>query len=196
MRRMLTVAVGMVLSVSALRAQLQLAAPESMAGSDAWGKLVAANNLDVKGNTPFHLGMTFQLYDMMGKPTETGSFEVWWIGPGRRRTVVQLAGLNENGSAPEGADAATMRSSYLVRQLIESAIHPVGAVGLPKELVSEPLSVGKIRLDCIGPKPSPAEAFGTQIAKVCMAPNTTNVLVSQGGERRSDIAQAEDGAVS
>lgn len=184
MKRMQAVGAGIMLVVSAVgvRAQVDAQKPDT---TDEWGKLVAANNLDLKGNPPFHLGMTFQLYDIEGKPAETGSFETWWTGQGPRRTVVQLAGLNENGSAPEGAAAATMRYSYLVSQLIESAIHPVGTVGLSKELVPGSLSVGKIRLDCTGPKPGPTEAFGTQIAKVCVAPNTTNVLVSQeanGGE--------------
>jgi TonB family protein len=191
MRRMLVAAVGMMFAFSAVAVLAQGKAPAP--GTDEWGQLAAANNLDMKGNTPFHLGMTFQLYDLKGKPTETGSFETWWTGVGPRRTVVQLAGLNENGSAQAGADDETMRYSYLVSQLIESAIHPVGTVGLRKELVSDSLSVGQVRLDCIGPKPSPSEAFNTQIAKVCVAPNTTNVLVSQGDGGAKTLLRLKSG---
>jgi hypothetical protein len=170
--------VGAVLAVAAVGAWVRVAAQAP--ATDDWSKLVAANNLDVKGNTPFHLGMTFQLYDMKGKPTETGSFEVWWTGLGPRRTVVQLTGLNENGFAPDGSDAATVRNSYLVRQLIEAAIHPVPAVRSPGDLATKPLSVGKNRLDCIGPKTSPVEAFNAEPSTVCVAPNNTDVLVLQG----------------
>ena len=181
MRRMLTVAVGMVLSVSALRAQLQLAAPESMAGSDAWGKLVAANNLDVRGNTPFHLGMTFQLYDLHGKPSGAGSFETWWSAPGSQRTVVHLAGLDENGSSPSGADAELLRDSYLVRQLIASAVRlvpPEPRLGSP--IVTKTVNVGKAVLTCAAPSSGPSESMNAQPTTVCAEPQQENVVLLQG----------------
>jgi len=89
---MLTVAVGMVLSVSVVGTRAQAT------GGDEWGKLVAANNLDVKGNTPFHLEITFQLYDLDGKATTKGTVEDWWAAPGSERVIVHMAGLNEDGS--------------------------------------------------------------------------------------------------
>ena len=174
MRRMVAVAVGMMLSVSAAGVWAQ--APSS----NDWGKLVAANNLDVKGNAPFHLGMTFQLYDLKGKPTETGSFETWWPGVGGRRTLVKLAGLKEDGSAPDGADDATVRYAYLVSQLIEAAIHPVPTMEPPAGTVTKTLSSGKFQLECTGPKPSPAEAVNAQLDTVCVAPNSTDLLTMQG----------------
>lgn len=45
--------------------------------TDAWGRLAAANNLDHVGNTPFHLKVAFQLYDLAGKPGESGTVEEW-----------------------------------------------------------------------------------------------------------------------
>jgi TonB family protein len=147
---------------------------------DDWGKLVASNNLDAKGNAPFHLGMTFQLYDLKGKATETGSFETWWPGVGRRRTLVKLAGLNEDGSAPDGADATTVRNAYLVSQLVESAVHPVPTIVSSAGMVTKPLSSGKFQLSCTGPKPSQAEAMNALLEIACVMPNSTDVLTMQG----------------
>jgi TonB family protein len=178
---MLMAAVGIMLSVATLRAQLQMAVPESTPGSDAWGKLVAANNLDVKGNSPFHLGMTFQLYDLNGKATETGSFETWWAAPRSGRSVVHLAGLNENGSAPEGADAATVRYSYLVRQLLESAVHPVPPEPrLAGSIMTKTVNLGKAVLNCAAPDSGPSESMNTRPTTVCAEPQKADVLLIQG----------------
>jgi TonB family protein len=176
MRRML--AVGTMLSVFAAGAWAQGDAQK--ADTDEWGKLVAANNLDVKGNTPFHLGMKFQLYDLDGKPTETGSFETWWTAPGKHRTVVHLAGLNEDGRFPAGADAASVRNSYLVRKLLESTISPLPVMLSPQEVSTRSVKFGKVQLDCIGPKSSLLGLMNAQPTTACVAPNTTDVLFLEG----------------
>ena len=178
MRQMLSVSVGVMLSVFAAGAWAQGDARAS--GAEAWGKLLAANNLDVKGNTPFHLGMTFQLYDLKGMVAETGSFETWWAAPGSERTVVHLDGLNEDGSAPAGADAVLVRDSYLVRQLLESAVHPVPKMQAAEEMTTRKLKYGKIQLDCSGPKASVLQAMNAQPTTFCVAPQTTDVLILQG----------------
>jgi TonB family protein len=178
MRRMVAIALGMMLAASVVNARAQGAAQAPP--TDDWGKLVEVNNLDVKGNTPFHMGMTFQLYDLSGKPSATGSFETWWTGVGRRRTVVTLAGLNGDGSAPEGADARTVRDAYLVSQLIELAIHPVPSMPSSAGMVTKPLRSGKFELECTSPKSSSTEAMDAQLGTVCVAPNTTDVLTMQG----------------
>jgi TonB family protein len=177
MRRMLAVSVGVMLSVFAAGAWAQEDAQAS--GADTWAKLLAANNLDVKGNTPFHLGMTFQLYDLKGKAAETGSFETWWAAPGSERTEFRLAGLNADGSAPAGADAVLVRNSYLVRQLMESAIHPVPKMQKAEEMTTAKLEYGKIHLDCTGPKASALEAMNATAATLCVAPQTTDLLLLQ-----------------
>ena len=178
MRRMLAVALGMMLAAWALAARPQGDAQKP--DTDEWGKLVAANNLDLKGNTPFHLGMTFQLYDLNGKPEKTGSFEVWWTAPGKQRSVVHLDGLNENGIAPEGANVALVRDSYLVGELLEAAIHPVPSVRTPTDLLTRTVKFGKIELDCIGPKPGPLDAMNARPGTACVTPHTTDVLILQG----------------
>ncbi len=178
MRWMRAVSVGLVLSGFAAGALAQ--GDAQAASADAWGKLLAANNLDLKGNTPFHLGMTFQLYDLKGKAAETGSFETWWAAPGSERTVVHLAGLNEDGSAPAGADAVLVRDSYLVRQLLASAVHPVPQLKATEEMTTGHLKLGKTQLDCTGPKGSVLQAMDAQAATLCVGPQTTDLVILQG----------------
>ena len=147
MRRMLVMLVGATLAVAAVGVRAQEGAKAS---SDEWGKLAASNDLELKGNPPFHLAMTFQLFDLSGKPEETGSFEEWWAAPGSSRVVVHMAGLKEDGWAPAGAAPAVVRDGYLVRKLVEVAVRPVVASRPPGEaLKQENRGSGKTRLRCV-----------------------------------------------
>ena len=110
--------------------------------------------------------------------------------------MVHLAGLNENGIAPEGANAGLVRDSYLVGQLIESAIHPVPRVRLSAELVTEPVNFGKIQLNCTGPKPSPIDAMNAQAATVCVSAEHHGRSSDARARRRADIDQTQDWEVS
>jgi TonB family protein len=176
MRRMLVVVVWVMLSVSAMSVWAQEAAPTS--GADEWGKLVAANNLDVKGNTPFHLAMTFQLYDLDGKATKTGTFEEWWAAPGSEKIVVHLLGLNEDGSASEGANPTVARDAYLVNRLMNAAVRPV-----PPEPVdgvkttNETRKFGKAELSCVVPEPEHPPQISFRRATLCLEPKTDEVRV-------------------
>jgi TonB family protein len=178
MRRMLVVVAWVMLSVSAVSAWAQEAARAS--GADDWGKLVAANDLDIKGNTPFHLVMTFQLYDMDGKATETGTFEEWWAAQGSEKIIVHLPGLNEDGKAPEGADTTVERDAYLVGQLMNAAVRPV-----PPELrageatTTKTENFGKIQLDCTAQKVGLLGGPDAQPTTACVKPQTADVQIMQ-----------------
>ncbi len=179
MRRMLTAWIGVVLIMSGVGARAQ--GDPLAAEPEGWSRLAAANNLNLKKNAPFHLGMTFQLYDLKGKPAETGSFETWWAAPGSQRTVVHLTGLNENGSVPDGADAALLRDSYLVSQLIESAIRPVPPVPTVGDAIRmRTVNFGKIKLDCAMAASGPAEQMNAEPTTACVEPQETDVLLLQG----------------
>jgi TonB family protein len=182
MRWMLTMAVGTMLSVSAAGVRAQ--APDV----DEIGELVAANNLEVKGNTPFHLTMTFQLFDMQGKPKETGSLEEWWAAPGSSRLMVHLAGLNEDGSAPAGTDPVVVRDAYLVRDLVGLAVRPVvGWQRTGETLKDETQKFGKVSLRCLTPSMLHGSTLGPRggPATLCRDPQTENlrVVMDSNGSR-------------
>jgi TonB family protein len=215
MRQMLTVVMGVVLIASAAGVRAQGDAQATSA--DEWGKLVAANNLDIKGNAPFDLAMTFQTYGMDGKPTETGTVEEWWGAPGSRRVEVHLAGLNEDGSAPEGAAPALVRDAYLVRQLLEAAVDPVPLAPMASRLLAtrngEPVAetrmsgsqaigemtkqsvkFGKVKLDCTAPKLSSKEMDMNAIpATMCVEPQTVDVLILEGLGGKEAVVRAGTG---
>ena len=173
MRRMLVMLVGAMLAVAAVGVRAQEGA---QASSDEWGKLAASNDLELKGNTPFHLAMTFQLFDMDGKPTETGSFEEWWAAPGSSRVVVHLAGLKEDGSAPEGAAPAVVRDDFLVRELIGAAVRPVMAWQRASEtLRDETRKFGKTSLSCVTTVPGLASGPGVGSETLCTDPQIEDV---------------------
>ncbi|MGA8940713.1 MAG: energy transducer TonB [Acidobacteriaceae bacterium] len=212
MRRMLTAVMALMLAASAVGAMAQEGAA---AAADEWATLVTANDLDVEGKTPFHLGMTFQLFDMNGKPTKTGSVEEWWAGPGSQKVEVHLAGLNEDGSTPVGADPALVRDAYLVRQLLEAAVHPVPPApkvrpvskGTSGEGVAEKISAqlkvaelatkttkfGKIKLDCTGPKYSYEGAMDARPATMCVEPQTTDVVLLLGLGGKETVVRPRTG---
>ncbi len=174
MRRTLAMAVGAMLAASAVGARGQEAATAS--GTDEVGRLAAANDLDLKGNTLFHLAMTFQLYDMKGKPVETGSFEEWWAAPGSSRVVVHLAGLKEDGSAPEGAAPSVVRDDFLVRELIGAAVRPVMAWQRASEtLRDETRKFGKTSLSCVTTVPGLASGPGVGSETLCTDPQIEDV---------------------
>ena len=179
MRRMLTAAVGTMLSVFAAGAWAQ--GDAQAAGVDEWGKLIAANNLYVNGNSPFHLEITFQLYDLDGNATTKGTVEDWWAAPGSERVIVHLAGVNEDGSLAVGASHELVRDRFLVNELLNLAVHPVpeepAAGGRVK---NEKLSLGKVNLYCLGPESHTVSGSWVQYESVCTQPQAELVLISRG----------------
>jgi hypothetical protein len=67
---------------------------------DAWSKLAAANDLARQGDPPFHLKVAFQLYDVDGKPGETGTAEEWWASPKCWRISIESPSLNAMRCSP------------------------------------------------------------------------------------------------
>ncbi len=169
------VGVALVLVASGVRAQGNVKSP-TMATLE---KLAAANDLEFKGNMPFDLVVSFQLFDLNGKPTEAGSFEEWWAAPGSTRLVVHLPGFDESGEPPAGADPAMKRNAELVSELFEAAVRPVTGSERPgEELKQETRALGKTSLSCFnqlqlrlpGQRPTPRT--------FCTDPNLYDVRVT------------------
>ncbi len=54
------------------------------------GQVAEENVLTGTGKPPFHLKMTFQTFDVSGKPSVDGSLEYWWAGAEGSRWKSQL----------------------------------------------------------------------------------------------------------
>jgi TonB family protein len=156
-------------------------------GIDRWSQLSAANNLDNEGSTPFHLKMTFQLYDLAGKPAETGTVEEWWASPKSRRIIISSPSLNEDGFSPHNSSPSVVRESYLVNQLIDAAVHPVPRVApMNGDQTDERIrEFGKVPLNCLTRKPNSSGAPTMNGSVLCMKPKTDDlriILSSDGNE--------------
>jgi TonB family protein len=131
--------------------------------------LITSTTLDRKGTDPWHLRVNYQLFDVAGKPTITGTAEEWWIAPGRLRQTF----------SPElkGRDAA------LVQLLLEQVIHPISPLELDSKsyVVEAKRTLGKTEFTCLLESESPigpleiANWFGQQY---CIEPGTNSLRIS------------------
>jgi TonB family protein len=166
--------------------------------ADRWSQLSAANNLDNDGKTPFHLKMTFQLYDLAGKPAEMGTVEEWWA-PQKFKRIISSPSLNEDGLSPRDNSPSVMRERYLVDQLIDAAVHPVpkAGVGSGEKVDEQNRDFGKVALDCITLEPGRPPAPFLNLPTLCMEPKADDLralLKSEGNETvaRNSIGKFHD----
>ena len=85
-------------------------------------KLAAATSLDRDGIHPWHMRLTFDLFDLNGKPQESGTIEEWWVGADRARLVITSPSYNQ--TLPGNDVAVQGREAYLVHLLLSEVVHP------------------------------------------------------------------------
>lgn len=140
---------------------------------DAW---IRTNTLPAEGKLPFHLHSLIQLYDLTGKPKESGFLDFWWGDAAGHAVRLQLPSLGTRNSL-EGDLHSTpdeMRTLFLVRQLLEAETDPMEAIRRGKSpVVGRPDTLGKVPLLCLSrdePRPqAPAASTPDQI-KICLDP--------------------------
>lgn len=74
---------------------------------------------------PWHLRMSYNLFDMYGKARQSGTVEEWWVSPTRRHIVIDSPSLKQTFPAPPGQSSEVTRESYLVSLLLHGTVHPV-----------------------------------------------------------------------
>jgi TonB family protein len=89
--------------------------------------LIRASTLDLRPTEPFLLKLDYELYDLEGKPVEKGTVEESWGVEGSRIHTKSPTLQEEQPSAPELAIKTHNRESYLVRQVLDSLVHPLSA---------------------------------------------------------------------
>jgi hypothetical protein len=87
------------------------------------------NGLDTPGMKPWHLKATYQTYDEQGKPKNQGTFEEWWVAPGKDIRVYSSASFTQTeyitskGEFPIGDDTnGPPLAEYLLRQRLVSPL--------------------------------------------------------------------------
>jgi TonB family protein len=114
-------------------------------------QLVAATSLDREGQHPWHLRMSFDLYDLEGKKKESGTAEEWWVSPKSHRLVITSPSFNETIPSAKNEPTTINREAYLVHNLLDQVAHPIPHFGGPTNLKVEekPYAVGKVKLSCL-----------------------------------------------
>jgi len=156
----MTFSIGKYLVAGALLVSFgRLYAEDSAAISARLQSADVANTLDDATLRPWHLRVSFQLFDDKGKPTEQGTLEEWWAGhdkdkriftsPSYTATEIQTKdGLYRS----TGVGAVPEMLEILRRQVVHPMPGKDDEVDVKPELREQ--NFGKVRLDCIVLSPS------------------------------------------
>lgn len=85
--------------------------------------LAAATSLDRNGIHAWHMRLSFDLFDLNGKPQESGTIEEWWAGPDHARIVITSPSFNQ--TLPGDDLVVNSREAYLVHLLLSEVVHPM-----------------------------------------------------------------------
>jgi len=87
-------------------------------------KFIDSTSLDREGVHPWHLRMSFQIYNLDGGRQETGTVEEWWASPTSTKVVISSPSYKlVDGKPPTG------RTAFLIRQLLDQVVHPIPRYG-------------------------------------------------------------------
>lgn len=86
-----------------------------------------ASNLDADDKVPYHIKVSYDLYDLKGHKKTTGTLERWsWPGRGHSRLIV--SGATYKSPEPEGEQPKANREAYLARILTSYVTNPAPPV--------------------------------------------------------------------
>jgi TonB family protein len=113
-----------------------------------------SNSIDDAQMKPWHLILSFQLFDEKGAPTEKGLVEEWWKSPSMHRTVFRSPSYTSTEIlTPDGLYRTKGASSApdLLELILQEVVHPMPSKSDIES--SKPdmqsLTFGKVKLDCV-----------------------------------------------
>jgi TonB family protein len=117
-------------------------------------RATALNSIDDAEMKPWHLKMSFQLFDEKGKPTETGAIEEWWSAPSMHKTIYTSPSytsteVQTKDGLYRSKGAATVPN--LLQLALQQVVHPMPTEGdiadSKPDMRTE--KVDKTPMDCI-----------------------------------------------
>lgn len=94
--------------------------------SDSIKQLSVATSMDREGMKPWHLRMSFDLYDLKGKKSESGSIEEWWASPTSHRIVIESPSYHFTAPSTGSENSSrASREAYLVHNLLSQVVNPI-----------------------------------------------------------------------
>lgn len=117
--------------------------------------MLEANTLQKDGSQPFHLKMSFETFDLEGKPAENGTLEYWWAGPSGFLLDITTPSIGtvHNVRLNEVPVGTAKRSLYLTDELLNAFRSPASVIGKVKgPLPIEKRVAGQVVLECLHPE--------------------------------------------
>jgi TonB family protein len=129
-------------------------AQDSAALAQRLNRAIALNSIDDPQLKPWHLKLSFELYDAKGNTTEKGMIEKWWGGPSLEKTAYTSPSYTSMEiRSKDGLYRSKGVSSVpsLLELVLRQVVHPMPS---ERDLVdSKPdmrkETIGKIPMDCI-----------------------------------------------
>jgi TonB family protein len=130
-------------------------------------RAAALNVIDDPQLKPWHLKLSFQLYDVKGAPTEKGTVEEWWAGPSMHKTVYTSPSYTSTEvQTKDGFYRSKAGSSVpnLLELVVRQVVHPTPS----EEDIAD--SKPDLRRETIGKTPMDCIMLAQQIKNVAYAP--------------------------
>jgi TonB family protein len=134
---------------------------------DRLHRATALNSIDDPQLKPWHLKLSFQLFDVKGNPTEKGTIEEWWAGPSAYKTVfaspsytATVIGTKEGFFRSKGTTSVPSSLELILRQVVHPMPSERDIADSHPDLRKE--TIGKVPVDCI--------MLGQPIKNVAYAP--------------------------
>jgi hypothetical protein len=77
---------------------------------------------------PWHMKVSYQLYDVESKPTEQGTFEYWWESPKNHRSTMMRSGMEQTYWIVDGVTykkSSGTDPGYFERSLFQDLMPPL-----------------------------------------------------------------------
>ena len=151
-----------------------------------YDQLAADTTLSRDGIHPWHMHATFDLYDLSGKKTESGTIEEWWVSKQQYRVAIESPSVHEIYPHGPGAEPGkAMRAVILSNHLYDEIVHPLPAFDHSdlRKFEAAPEKSAGTKLDCIRDE----VPFGNHMADqgiFCRQPggNALRVVYKNGSE--------------
>ena len=122
--------------------------------TDRLHRAASSSSLDDISLKPWHLKLSFQLFDSKGHPTEQGTIEEWWKSPALHKTVYTSPSYTSTEiQTHDGLFRSKGSSSapYLLDLVLQQIVHPMpeekDITNAKPDMRKETIS--KLPMDCI-----------------------------------------------
>ena len=127
-------------------------ASPSVSPREKYDALAKSTRLDAEGQAPFHIRIEAQLFNLDGKPSEKATIEEWWTPSKQYRIEIKSPSLQETTSSLDHTDPSMIhRNGYLLRELLDQAIHPLPKLGSEENttITESDRTLGGVSMHCL-----------------------------------------------